>query len=93
MARAFGVISLEDWVLRLRFSNLRVKFAKQEVMVSIIFITSPILESTSYPFDCLRFPLPLKVGIPQCLKLVAIRSSVSSDSTMVAKMLSLRTSL
>ena len=38
----FGVISLEDWVLELRFSNLREKFAKQEVMVSIIFITSPI---------------------------------------------------
>ena len=35
-ARVFGVISLEDWVLELRFSNLRVKFAKQEVMVYII---------------------------------------------------------
>ena len=42
MTRAFRVISLEDWVLELQFSNLRVKFAKQEVMVSIIFITSPI---------------------------------------------------
>ena len=56
--RAFGMISLEDWVLELRFSNLRVKFAKQEVMVSIIFITSPIPGSTSRPFDCLWFPLP-----------------------------------
>ena len=57
-ARAFGVISLEDWVLGLRFSNLRVKFAKQEVMLSIIFITSPIPRSTSHPFDCFWFPLP-----------------------------------
>ena len=32
---------------------------------------------------------PLKTGILQCLKLVAIRSSVSSDSTMMAKVLSL----
>ena len=50
-ARAFVVISLEDWILDLQFSNLRVKFAKQEVMVSIIFITSPMLESASPPFD------------------------------------------
>ena len=57
-ARAFRVISLEDWVLELWFSNLRVKFAKQEVMVSIIFITSPLSKSSSRPFDCLRFPLP-----------------------------------
>ena len=57
MTHAFGVISLEDWVLELWFLNLRVKFAKQEVIVSIIFITSPILDSTSPPFDCLRFPL------------------------------------
>ena len=54
----FGVISLEDWVLELRFSNLRVKFAKQEVMVSIILIISPIMGLTSCPFDCLWFPLP-----------------------------------
>ena len=58
MARAFGVIFLEDWVFEWWFSNLRVKFAKQEMMVSIIFITSPISRSTSRPFDCLRFPLP-----------------------------------
>ena len=58
MARAFGVIFLEDWVFEWWFSNLRVKFAKQEMMVSIIFITSPILRSTSRPFDCLWFPLP-----------------------------------
>ena len=55
---AFGVISLVDWVLELWFSNLRVKFSKQEVIVSIIFITSPMLGSTSRPFDCLWFPLP-----------------------------------
>ena len=54
-ARAFRVISLEDWVLELRFSNLRVKFAKQEVKVSIIFITSPIPGLTSRPFNCLWF--------------------------------------
>ena len=56
--RASRVISLEDWVLELRFSNLRVKFSKQEVMMSIIFITSPISGSTSRLFDCLWFPLP-----------------------------------
>ena len=56
-AHAFGVISLEDLVLELWFSNLRVKFAKQEVMLSI-FITSLILGSTSHPFDCLWFTLP-----------------------------------
>ena len=61
----FGVISLEDWVLELRFSNLRVKFSKQEVMVSIIFITSPITRSTSRPFDCLWFllPFPCPLGL------------------------------
>ena len=58
MVRAFGVISLEDWVLELQFSNLKVKFAKQEVIVFIIFITSPIPGSTSRSFDCLWFPLP-----------------------------------
>ena len=58
MARAFRVISLEDWVLELQFSNLMMKFSKQEVMVSIIFIISPILDSASPLFDCLRFPLP-----------------------------------
>ena len=57
-ARAFRVISLEDWVLEWRFSNHGVKLAKQEMIVSIIFITSPIPGSTSYPFDCLWFPLP-----------------------------------
>ena len=56
-ARALGVISLEEWVLELQFLNLKVKLAKQEVMVSIIFITSPIPGSTSRPFDCLWFPL------------------------------------
>ena len=57
MVRVIGVISLEDWVLELRFLNLRVKFAKQEVMVSIIFIKSPISKSASRPFDYVRFPL------------------------------------
>ena len=57
ITRAFRVISLEDWVLELQFSNLRVKFAKQEVMVSIIFIKSPISKSASRPFDYVRFPL------------------------------------
>ena len=58
MAHAFGVISLEDWVLKLWFSNLRVKLAKHEVMVSIIFITLLTMGSTSHPFKCLEFPLP-----------------------------------
>ena len=57
-ACAFGVISLEDWVLELRFSNLWLNLAKQELIVSIIFITSPKLKSTSRPFDCLMFQFP-----------------------------------
>ena len=57
-ARALGVISLKDWVLELCFSNLRVKFAKHEVMVSIIFITLLIPRSTSHPLDCLGFQFP-----------------------------------
>ena len=59
MTRVFGVISLEDWVLELRFSNLRVKFAKQEVMVSIIFITSPMLDLASPPFQLLEVPFAI----------------------------------
>ena len=55
---AYGVISFEDWVLEPRFLNLKVKLAKHEVMVSIIFITSLTTGSTSHPFDCLGFPLP-----------------------------------
>ena len=100
MTRAFGVISLEDWVLELCFSNLWEKLAKQEVMVSIIFITSPKPGSVSRLFDCLafQFPLPcplslLRIRFLQCMKFIAIRSCESLDSTMVAKMLSLRTSL
>ena len=100
MTRAFGVISLEDWVLELCFSNLWEKLAKQEVMVSIIFITSPKPGSVSRLFDCLafQFPLPcplslLRIRFLQCMKFIAIRSCESLDSTMVAKMLNLRTSL
>ena len=55
MARAFEVISFEDWVLEPWFSNLKVKLAKQEVMVSIIFITSLITGSSSCTFGCLGF--------------------------------------
>ena len=36
---AFGVISFKDWVLEPWFSILKMKLAKYEVMVSIIFIT------------------------------------------------------
>ena len=61
-ARVFGVISLEDWVLELRFSNLRVKFAKQEVMVSIIFITSPMLDLASPPFQLLEVPFAISLS-------------------------------
>ena len=57
-ARAFGVISFEDWVCKPRFLNLKVKLAKHEVVVSVIFITSLITGSSSYPFGCLGFPLP-----------------------------------
>ena len=67
--RVFGMISLEDWVLELRFSNLRVKFSKQEVMVSIIFITSPIPGSTSCPLDCLGFQFPFSYFL--CLQWLA----------------------
>ena len=45
---AYGVISFEDWVLEPRFLNLKVKLAKHEVMVSIIFITSLTTGSTSH---------------------------------------------
>ena len=55
---AFGVISFEDWILEPRFSNLRVKLAKHEVMVLIIFITSLITGSSSFPFGCLGFQFP-----------------------------------
>ena len=81
MAHAFRVIFLENWALQPRFSNLRVKLAKHEVMVSIIFIMSPITGSTSHPIDCLG------------LKLVVIWPSMSSDFTIMAKVLCLRTSL
>ena len=54
--RVFGVISFEDWVLESWSSTLKVKLAKHEVMVSIIFITSLITGSSSHPFDCLGFP-------------------------------------
>ena len=50
MARAFGVISFEDWVLESWFSNLKVKLAKHGVMVSIILITSLITGSPYCPF-------------------------------------------
>ena len=56
--RAFRVISFEDWVLEPWFSNLKVKLAKHDVMVPIIFITSLIMGSSSCPFGCLGFPLP-----------------------------------
>ena len=56
--RVFGVISFEDWVLKSWFSNLKVKLTKNEVMVSIIFITSLIMGSPSCHFGCLGFPLP-----------------------------------
>ena len=52
---AFGVISFEDWVLESWFSIFKVKLAKHEMMVSIIFITSFITGSPSCPFDCLGF--------------------------------------
>ena len=58
MARAFRVISFEDWVLKPWFSNLREKLAKHEVMVSIIFIMSLITSSSSRLFDCLGLPFP-----------------------------------
>ena len=60
MTLAFGVISLEDWVLFLWLSNLLVKLAKHVVKTSIIFITSLTLGSPSWLFDCsaVQFPLP-----------------------------------
>ena len=54
----FRVISFEDWVLESWFSILKVKLAKHEVMVSIIFITSLIMGFPSCPLGCLGFPLP-----------------------------------
>ena len=57
-ARAFKVISFEDWVLEPWFLHLKVNLVKHEVMVSIIFITSLITGSSSHLFDCLGFPLP-----------------------------------
>ena len=56
-ARAFGVISLKDWVLLFWLSNLLLKLVKQVVNASIIFITSLMLDTASPPFDYLGFPL------------------------------------
>ena len=52
-AHAFGMISFEDWVLEPWFSNHKVKLAKHKVMVSIIFIISLIMDSSSCPLGCL----------------------------------------
>ena len=52
-ARAFGVISYEDWVLESWFSNLKLKLAKHEKMVSIIFITSLIMGSPLIGQECI----------------------------------------
>ena len=58
--RAFGVISLKDWVRVFWLPNLLLKLAKQVVKASIIFSTSLTLRSPSWPFDCsaVQFPLP-----------------------------------
>ena len=52
MSRAFGVISLKDWVRELGLSNHLVKFSRQVVKAPIIFITSIMPESPFRLLDC-----------------------------------------
>ena len=101
-SRAFGVISLYDWVWVLWPSNPLLKLAKQMVNASIIFITSITLESPSQPLDCstAKFLLSsiglLDLLIPcilQCSKLITIWPSVSLKSIMMVEIFCFWTSL
>ena len=98
--RVFRVISLEDWVFEWQFSNHRVKVG--QTRNDCVYHLHHITNTGIYflPFWLLVVPLALSLSswlfrthILQCLKLVAIWPSMSLDSTMMTKVLSLRTFL
>ena len=76
-SRAFGVISLQDWVHELWPSNLLLKFAKHVVNASVIFIMSITPESPFWLLGCLTVQFHLSSLGPLDLWSLALFNALS----------------